>query len=100
MARLDSKQNVAQLIKQVVIDLSKVHPQVQSYLFRLIIFQYIAGDLIGSFCFVILYCKNIILRQFLISFTDKVIVFKKKMKLNFWSKFIQGAYKIFFSSRH
>ncbi|MCP9257960.1 Serine/threonine-protein kinase mTOR [Dirofilaria immitis] len=27
MARLDSKQNVAQLIKQVVIDLSKVHPQ-------------------------------------------------------------------------
>lgn len=28
MARLDSKHNVAQLIKQVVIDLSKVHPQV------------------------------------------------------------------------
>ncbi|VDK32996.1 unnamed protein product, partial [Anisakis simplex] len=27
MARLDSKHNVAQLIKQVVIDLSKVHPQ-------------------------------------------------------------------------
>ncbi|EFO21688.2 phosphatidylinositol 3 [Loa loa] len=27
MARLDSKQNVAQLIKEVVIDLSKVHPQ-------------------------------------------------------------------------
>ncbi|MFH4981854.1 hypothetical protein AB6A40_008563 [Gnathostoma spinigerum] len=27
MARLDSKQNVAQLIKQVVIDLSRVHPQ-------------------------------------------------------------------------
>lgn len=28
MARLDSEQNVAQLVKEVVIDLSKVHPQV------------------------------------------------------------------------
>jgi FKBP12-rapamycin complex-associated protein len=31
MARLDSQQNVGLLVKQVVIDVSKVHPQVSIY---------------------------------------------------------------------